>query len=760
MLAGAGIGDPTIASVHHYNATSELITFQLQVVSAGENTGNDEIKCVKVQLSQQGGNVVGSIMYAKLANSSAAALGDDFDQSLSAFSIVVATLSEDPVGYGCLSLELVVVSSPQALVPSVIGQTDASWDKYPVCNPSGALVRDGNLAALIRKNGSNIRTIPRLSSSGEENISSCLILHVNSLSNVLLLGVEVTGRPSLVGESTCNDSCSSESSGCTDSDMRNVLIVGASAMQSFEVSADDIFMVGSLQIGPASNGFKTYSFSFSSPMSSISHIGFCRGGGGNSKPNILIDSISLKSGTLVSSLPVRFSLRERLIIDGHLNCSLGSMCVATNSLGKGAFVDMLNLSANKLTGSILKEISTLTSLKLLNIHDNELTGTIPKDISTLTRLFDLSLYNNKLNGSIPKELSALVSLTLMELWDNQITGSIPKEFSDLASLSLMELSNNKITGSIPKELSALTSLTSMVLSNNKITGLIPKDLSALTSLEMLQLLNNNLTGSIPKDLSALTGISVMNISANKLAGSIPKEISTLTSLNVLHLHDNELTGTLPSELSALISLIELHLQNNKVTGFIQKELSALTNLIRLDLHNNNLTGVVPSSLKWMTKTTYFRLDENDSLCRLDALSTEVTEKCGPTMCPYPTCACSQTACPSGAENSGSTSTNEVSPFYPADSATCCPSGTNSIRERFVRAGHFDCSTGRPCRVYTGIPGKGTKYAGQFVYDNDNLRGTIPPQIGMMRKIYRIRFEYNNLFGTIPSELGYLRLTML
>jgi hypothetical protein len=121
MLAGAGIGDPTIASVHHYNATSELITFQLQVASAGE----DRIKSVKVQLTQEDGNVVGSVLYAKYANDTTTSLGDNFDQSLSAVPIVVATSSADSVGYGCSSLAMVVASLPQPSL-SVMAQTHSS----------------------------------------------------------------------------------------------------------------------------------------------------------------------------------------------------------------------------------------------------------------------------------------------------------------------------------------------------------------------------------------------------------------------------------------------------------------------------------------------------------------------------------------------------------------------------------------------------------------------------------------------------------
>jgi hypothetical protein len=99
---------------------------------------------------------------------------------------------------------------------------------------------------------------------------------------------------------------------------------------------------------------------------------------------------------------------------------------------------------------------------------------------------------------------------------------------------------------------------------------------------------------------------------------------------------------------------------------------------------------------------YFRLDANSGLCRLDSASTQVTRKCDDVECPYPTCACTEILCPSGALNSGLPT--EV---YPADDIKCCPVA-NTLLERLVLENHLDCTGGSFCAATTMTPTKGRR----------------------------------------------------
>ena len=114
--------------------------------------------------------------------------------------------------------------------------------------------------------------------------------------------------------------------------------------------------------------------------------------------------------------------------------------------------------ANKLAGTIPKELGQLMSLDWLNISENELTGNIPKELGQLTSLTYLGLKRNKLSGSIPKELGQLTSLnTRLDLSENELTGAIPKELGQLISLTGLGLSSNDLDYPPPEEIYSLCS---------------------------------------------------------------------------------------------------------------------------------------------------------------------------------------------------------------------------------------------------------------------------------------------------------------
>ena len=158
----------------------------------------------------------------------------------------------------------------------------------------------------------------------------------------------------------------------------------------------------------------------------------------------------------------------------------------------GGRVTELNLSGNRLTGTVPRELGGLANLKRLSLGDNRLTGTIPPELGDLTNLKWLWLHYNDLTGPIPPELGGLASLEKLSLSGNRLTGPIPTELGALANLKQMGLENNRLTGTIPRALGRLANLKGMDLGHNRLTGTIPPELAGLARFWWLP--GNDLTG--------------------------------------------------------------------------------------------------------------------------------------------------------------------------------------------------------------------------------------------------------------------------
>ncbi|GAB2282963.1 Brassinosteroid LRR receptor kinase [Dionaea muscipula] len=85
----------------------------------------------------------------------------------------------------------------------------------------------------------------------------------------------------------------------------------------------------------------------------------------------------------------------------------------------------------------------------------------------------LDLSYNRLEGSIPKELGAMYYLSIMNLAHNNLSGPIPQELGGLKNVGVLDLSYNNLSGQIPQSLTGLTLLTEIDLSNNDLSGVIP-----------------------------------------------------------------------------------------------------------------------------------------------------------------------------------------------------------------------------------------------------------------------------------------------
>lgn len=108
----------------------------------------------------------------------------------------------------------------------------------------------------------------------------------------------------------------------------------------------------------------------------------------------------------------------------------------------------LDLSSNRLTGEIPREITSLSALVALNLSRNTLTGQIPQEIGQLRRLDFLDLSRNDLVGEIPSSLSHLSNLGVLDLSFNNLSGRIPKA-TQLQSFDIFSYIGNPALCGVP-----------------------------------------------------------------------------------------------------------------------------------------------------------------------------------------------------------------------------------------------------------------------------------------------------------------------
>ena len=352
-----------------------------------------------------------------------------------------------------------------------------------------------------------------------------------------------------------------------------------------------------------------------------------------------VTGLELSGVGMEGKLPPELGKLTRLkVLNVSSNKLMGSIPKELGNLLKAGSLTELNLSGNALTGDLnrlfLKGDTSLVSppdniaraanadgtsadtiaLTYFNAAGNRLTGAIPPEVGLAVGLEVFNVAGNRLSGEIPAELGNLSNLEVLNLEVNEeLTGAIPPELGNLSNLEVLNLRNNELTGPIPPEIGRLTKLTELWLAGSNLSGAIPPELGNLSNLEELNLWVNELTGAIPPELGNLSNLEVLRLDANELTGAIPPELGNLSNLEVLDLATNELTGAIPPELGNLSNLEILDLATNELTGAIPPELGNLSNLEILGLAINELTGPIPPELGGLSNLTALAIDHNDGL---------------------------------------------------------------------------------------------------------------------------------------------------
>ncbi|MXY97193.1 MAG: hypothetical protein F4Z29_05475 [Gemmatimonadetes bacterium] len=248
----------------------------------------------------------------------------------------------------------------------------------------------------------------------------------------------------------------------------------------------------------------------------------------------------------------------------------------------------------------------------------------------------------------------------------------------------------------------------------------------------LNLGNNRLRGVIPPEIGQLADLEGLALDGNRLTGSIPSEIGLLSNLKHLYLSSNQLSGAIPPELGNLKSLLHLCLDRNRISGSVPEELGSLTNLKWLHLYENfDLSGPLPEAITGLKLSEL--LLQNTLVCAptterfeewLESIEFKQVASCGePTV--------------------KTTDREALVAFYYATGGPGWKNSTNWLSDKPLRDWH---------EVTTDENGRVTELS----FWENNLSGSIPPELGQLTNLKHLYIAKNHLSGSIPTELGQLQ----
>ncbi|EFJ36048.1 hypothetical protein SELMODRAFT_26690, partial [Selaginella moellendorffii] len=102
-----------------------------------------------------------------------------------------------------------------------------------------------------------------------------------------------------------------------------------------------------------------------------------------------------------------------------------------------------------------------------------LTGGFPRGLDKCSNLAFLDLSHNKLNGTIPSNICGIPYLISFDVHNNSFSGSVETSFNNCTFLNNLNLSHNRFSGPIPGQIGVLPRLTKFDVSFNQFTGTIP-----------------------------------------------------------------------------------------------------------------------------------------------------------------------------------------------------------------------------------------------------------------------------------------------
>eukprot|EP00562_Extubocellulus_spinifer_P013816 CAMPEP_0178558590 /NCGR_PEP_ID=MMETSP0697-20121206/10490_1 /TAXON_ID=265572 /ORGANISM="Extubocellulus spinifer, Strain CCMP396" /LENGTH=2669 /DNA_ID=CAMNT_0020191701 /DNA_START=259 /DNA_END=8268 /DNA_ORIENTATION=- len=292
----------------------------------------------------------------------------------------------------------------------------------------------------------------------------------------------------------------------------------------------------------------------------------------------------------------KWSKSTNWLKDGISICMWYGITCASEEGGSGETVTKIELSSNKLSGTVPPAIYQLPNLKSVDVGNNKV-GFEFRGID-MARVLD-SLFLDRTKVTSLDGIGKASRLTTLHLQNNNFEGApIPEDLYNLGNLESLYLSDSNLGGTLSPDIRKLDDLEEFYCHGNSLTGTLPPELGSLPNLKVLQLSENLFVGEIPREfdgLASLESLFIDSFTRNSvgLSGPVP-DFNNLEYLTEINLNSNSLTGTIPDDF--LINLknkkarVVVGLQDNQVSGKLPQGLSRFSKL-SIDVSGNMITRI-------------------------------------------------------------------------------------------------------------------------------------------------------------------------
>ncbi|XP_024641600.2 receptor-like protein EIX2 [Medicago truncatula] len=352
-----------------------------------------------------------------------------------------------------------------------------------------------------------------------------------------------------------------------------------------------------------------------------------------------LESLSIASNSLERGIPKSFWMNACKLksLDLSYNSFNGELQVLIHHISGCArySLQQLDLSSNQINGT-LPDLSIFSFLEIFDISENRLNGKILKDIRFPTKLRTLRMHSNSLNGVISDfHFSGMSMLEELDLSYNLLALSFAEKWVPPFQLGIIGLGSCKLGSTFPKWIQTQKYFRYLDISNAGVSDNIPEWFWAKLSSQECRTINlsyNNFKGSIPNlhirnycsflFLSSnefegpippfLRGSINIDLSKNKFNDSVPFICANGIDVTLAHsdLSNNQLSRRIPDCWSNFKALAYVDLSHNNFSAKIPISLGSLVELQALLLRNNSLTEEIPFSLMNCTKLVMLDFREN------------------------------------------------------------------------------------------------------------------------------------------------------